>query len=297
MKGKIIKGIAGFYYVHADGFGVYECKAKGIFRKQGVKPLVGDRVEIDILSETEKEGNITEIAERKNALIRPAVANIDQALLIFAVRDPEPNYNLLDRFLVMMRYQKIPVILCFNKTDLAVGGEVSRIAGIYQGCGFPVFFTNARTGEGMDRLRMALKEKTSALAGPSGVGKSSVINCLQQDVHMKTGAISKKIGRGKNTTRHSQLIHMEGDSYIMDTPGFGSLDVLGLAADDLWKYYGEFEPFEPYCRFQGCSHIHEPDCGVRQALGEGKIHRGRYETYVSIYQELKEMEKREWRKL
>lgn len=296
MKGKIIKGIAGFYYVHAQGRGIYECKAKGIFRNRGIKPLVGDLAEFEVLSETEKEGSITEILERKNALIRPAVANIDQALLIFAVHEPDPNRNLLDRFLVMMRCQDIPVILCFNKTDLARGGELSEIADNYQGCGFPVFFTNAKTGEGMDRLGAALKGKTSAASGPSGVGKSSIINILQKDVHMETGVISRKIGRGKNTTRHSQLIHMEGDSYIMDTPGFGSLDILGLAADDLWKCYEEFLPFEPYCRFQGCSHIHEPDCGVRQALDEGKIHRGRYETYASIYQELKEMEKRERRK-
>lgn len=296
MRGKIIKGIAGFYYVHAQGRGVYECKAKGIFRNRGLKPLVGDLAEFEVLSETEKEGSITEILERKNALIRPAVANIDQALLIFAVHAPEPNYNLLDRFLVMMRCQDIPVILCFNKTDLARGGELSEISGRYRDCGFPVFFTNAKTGGGIDGLRAALKGKTSAASGSSGVGKSSIINCLQKDVHMETGVISKKIGRGKNTTRHSQLIHMERDSYIMDTPGFGSLDILGLAADDLWKYYDEFLPFEPYCRFKGCSHIHEPDCGVRQALDEGKIHRGRYETYVSIYQELKEMEKRERRK-
>lgn len=297
MRGKIIKGIAGFYYVFVAGSGVYECKAKGIFRNRKVKPLVGDSVEIDVLSEEEKEGNIVEIAERKNALIRPAVANIDQALLIFAVSEPAPNLNLLDRFLVMMRYQKIPVILCFNKLDLAGPGAAEEIAGIYRDCGFPVLFTSIEKGEGVDRLFPLLKGRTSAASGPSGVGKSSLINCLQREVRMETGSVSKKIGRGKNTTRHSQLIHIEGDSYIMDTPGFGSLEVLGLPSDDLWKYYEEFLPYEPYCRFQGCSHISEPECGVRQAFLEGKIHPKRYETYVSIYQELKETEKREWRKL
>lgn len=295
MKGKIMKGISGFYYVHTAESGIYECKAKGIFRNRKIKPLVGDNVEFDVTDEIDKEGNITEIAARKNELIRPAVSNIDQALLIFAAADPSPNFNLLDRLVVMMKYQKIPVILCFNKSDLVDKDGCAEIISIYKDCGCPVLFTSTKESSGMAELAEILKGKTSAACGPSGVGKSSVVNFLQKDVCMETGEISPKIRRGKNTTRHSQLIPVEPDAYIMDTPGFGSLNIPGLLAEDLWKYYEEFLPYEPDCRFKGCSHINEPDCGIKQALAEGKIHEKRYENYVSIYQELKENEKYEWR--
>ncbi len=291
MQGKIIKGISGFYYVHVVESGIYECRAKGVFRNRKLKPLVGDNVEIDILDEKEKKGNVAEICPRINELIRPAVANIDQALLIFAAAKPAPNYNLLDRFLIMMRYQKVPVTICFNKSDLLEDDKLKEIAEIYENCGFPVIFTSTRKEAGMETLKALLAGKTSAVAGPSGVGKSSIVNLLQPNARMETGDISRKIERGKNTTRHSQLIHIEGNTYIMDTPGFSSLDVPGLMAEDLWKYYEEFLPYEQSCRFQGCSHIHEPDCGIKQALEEGKIHPKRYENYVSLYQELKEIKR------
>ena len=297
MKGKIIKGIAGFYYVHTVESGVYACKAKGIFRNRNIKPLVGDNVEIEILHEKDKEGSVIEIYPRENELIRPAVANIDQAILIFAAAEPEPNFNLLDRMLVMMRFWEIPAVICFNKSDLLPQEALDRMADIYRSCGAPVIFTSARQQEGIESLQTLLYGKTSAVAGPSGAGKSSLINLLQQEVLMETGDVSKKIGRGKHTTRYSMLIHVAGDTYIMDTPGFGSLDLPQFTADDLWKQYSEFLPYEPYCRFQGCSHIHEPDCGIKQAVEEGKIHRQRYETYISLYQELKELKKYEGKKL
>ncbi len=288
MQGKIIRGIAGFYYVDVAESGLYECKARGIFRKEKTKPLVGDDVEMDVLDEEEKTGNITDVLVRRNELIRPAVANIDQALVVFAVTDPKPHFNLLDRFLVMMEYKEIPVILCFNKTDIATESELEELAEIYRACGYPVVFTSAREGIHVDMVRQLLKGKTTAIAGPSGVGKSSLINLLQPHVQMETGDISRKIARGKHTTRHSELIAIDKESYIMDTPGFSSLYVGEMEKEELKYCFREFTPFEGRCRFQGCSHIHEPGCLVKAAVEEGQIHKNRYRDYVEMYQELQD---------
>jgi len=288
MQGKIIKGIAGFYYVHVVESGLYECKAKGVFRKEKIKPLVGDMVELDVLDEIEKKGNIIDILPRKNELIRPAVANIDQALVVFAVNKPKPHFNLLDRFLIMMESKEIPVILCFNKKDIAAEPEIQKLKDIYEACGYPMVFTSAIQEENVSQLKELLKGKTTAIAGPSGVGKSSLINILQPDAKMETGSISEKIERGKHTTRHSELIWIEDDTYIMDTPGFSSLYTNDFEKEELKFYFTEFSPFEGQCRFQGCDHVHEPGCAVKDALEEGKIHPVRYENYLEMYQELKE---------
>lgn len=288
MQGKIVKGIAGFYYVHVAGSGVYECKAKGVFRKEKIKPLVGDNVEIEVLDEKDMEGNITKILPRKNDLIRPAVANIDQALVVFAVTQPEPHFNLLDRFLVMMERKSIPTVLCFNKTDIAESPAVTELKQIYSGCGYPLLFTSAKEEENIEKLKELLKEKTTAIAGPSGVGKSSLINLLQSEVKMETGSISRKIARGKHTTRHSELLVLGKDSYIMDTPGFSSLYVNDFEKEELKYYFSEFDPYEGKCRFNGCDHIHEPGCAVKAAVEEGKIHRVRYQDYTEMYRELQE---------
>ncbi len=291
MQGKIVKGISGFYYVHVAGSGIYECKAKGIFRNQKIKPLVGDNVTIAVLDEEQMLGNIEEILPRENALIRPAVANIDQALVIFAAAKPKPNFNLLDRFLIMMEYQKVPVTICFNKCDLLTGEELHAFSDVYEQCGYPVVYTSAREQRGIDALLERLDGKVTSVAGPSGVCKSSIINCLQPERQMETGAISRKIERGRHTTRHSEIIPIKEQTYIMDTPGFSTLDIPGLEKEDLWWYYPEFEEYEPNCRFKGCSHIGEPDCGVKEAVEAGKISRLRYENYRQLYQELKEQKK------
>ena len=288
MLGKIVKGIAGFYYVHVVEFGLYECKAKGVFRKEKIKPLVGDNVEIDILDETEKKGNIVEVLERKNELIRPAVANIDQALVVFAVTKPKPHFNLLDRFLIMMESKRIPVILCFNKKDIAKEPEIHHLKEIYESCGYQMIFTSALEKENIEKVKQLLRGKTTAIAGPSGVGKSSLINIFQPDANMETGTISEKIERGKHTTRHSELICIEEDTYIMDTPGFSSLYKNDFEKEELKYYFTEFEPYEGKCKFQGCDHVHEPNCAVKAALEEGKIHHIRYENYLEMYNELKE---------
>lgn len=291
MQGKIIKGISGFYYIYVAGTGIYECKAKGIFRNQKIKPLVGDDVEIAVLDEENRIGNVERILPRRNELIRPAVSNIDMALVIFAAAKPDPNLNLLDRFLCMMEYQKVPVTICFNKCDLVSAEEKKKLCDIYGPAGYDLVFTSVVAGENLEVLREILTGKTTTVAGPSGVGKSSLINQLQDEVHMQTGGISDKIERGKHTTRHSQIIPISGDTYIMDTPGFSSLELPGFEKEDLWTCYPEFIPCEPNCRFIGCSHIGEPDCGVKEALSEGKISRVRYDNYVLLYEEMKNKRK------
>ena len=291
MTGKIIKGISGFYYVYVEGAGLYECKAKGAFRKQKIKPLVGDNVEIAVIDEANKLGNVGKILPRKNELIRPAVSNIDMALVIFASAKPDPNFNLLDRFLCMMEYQKVPVTICFNKIDLVDQEKLKEYSGIYEPAGYNVIFTCTKTKEGLGSIRSLLEGKTTTVAGPSGVGKSSIINCLQSDITMETGTISEKIERGKHTTRHSEIIPVSHDTYIMDTPGFSSMDVPGFEKEDLWTCYPEFVRHEPYCRFIGCSHINEPDCGVQAAVEDGEISPVRYENYKLLYEELKNRHK------
>ena len=288
MIGKIMKGIAGFYYVGVAESGVYECKAKGIFRKDKIKPLVGDDVEIEVLNEEEKLGNIVKILPRRRELIRPAVANIDQALVIFAAREPKPNLSLLDRFLVIMEKQDVPVIICFNKQDLCDEEEVGRLKEIYEACGYPVVLASAKQGEGIEEIKSRLRGKTTTVAGPSGVGKSSLTNLLQNEVQMETGEISKKLGRGRHTTRHSQIIQIEEDTWLYDTPGFTSFYVEEIEKEELRFYFREFSKYEGTCRFQGCTHTHEPGCMVKNALEEGKISKERYENYLELYGELKE---------
>ena len=291
MQGKIIKGIAGFYYVHVVESGLYECKAKGTFRREKLKPLVGDNVEIAVIDEENKKGNIIQIYERENELIRPAVANIDQALVVFAVTKPRPHFNLLDRFLVMMEQKDIPVILCFNKKDIAEDKEIAQLEAIYETSGYPIVFTSAILQENVEKLEALLEGKTTAIAGPSGVGKSSLINILQPEAEMETGSISEKIERGKHTTRHSELIWIKDNTYIMDTPGFSSLYVNDFEKEELKVYFPEFAPYEGQCKFIGCDHVHEPECAVKVAVENGTIHKVRYENYLEMYRELKEKRK------
>ncbi len=302
MKGKILKGIAGFYYVETFDEKVYECKAKGIFRKSNLKPLVGDNVEIDIIDEEKKLGNIIDIFPRKNQLLRPPVANVDQAVILFAIVKPNPSYNLLDRFLIMMRQQNLPVIICFNKQDIATEQEQKELYDAYEKCGYKVLFISVREEKGLDELKELLKGKTTTLAGPSGVGKSSLLNKLVPNAQMQTGELSKKIERGKNTTRHSELFFVEelfdengvdsdadAGTYVVDTPGFTSLELRNVTPETLMQFYPEFEEYEPECRFGGCAHIAEPDCGVKNALNKGMIAPVRYDNYKLLYAELKNM--------
>lgn len=316
MRGRIIKGIAGFYYVRctdcarsmksdcpgeaahgamSDGGAgnaqsederIYECKAKGIFRKDNLKPLVGDEVEMDVLDEEKRLGNIRELLPRQNELVRPAVANVDQALVIFSIVKPKPNFNLLDRFLILMEQQGVSGIVCFNKQDIDEMRTGEKYRRIYERCGYRVLTVSATQGDGIEELKALLKDRTTVVAGPSGVGKSSLINCLQSRIVMETGELSAKIERGKHTTRHSELIVVEENTYIFDTPGFSSLELFGLEKGQLAQHYPEFAEYEKNCRFSDCSHVNERECGIRDAVAEGAISSLRYENYSLLYREL-----------
>ena len=297
LEGKIVKGIAGFYYVNClteTGEKLYECRAKGIFRKDKIKPLVGDNALIQVTSEEKGLGNIQRILPRKNRLIRPEVANINQALIIFAMAEPQPNLNLLDRFLVMMEMQGIDTAICFNKLDIVTKEEEERLLATYEKCASEVLFVSSRENIGMDQICQLLEGRTSVLAGPSGVGKSSILNKIFPEAASQTGEVSEKIGRGKHTTRHSELFCVGEGTYLFDTPGFSSLRVPEMEKEELKNYFTEFVPYEGGCRFMGCTHTHEPDCRVKEALDQGQISPVRYENYVQMYEELKEWERRKY---
>ena len=292
MTGKIIKGIGGFYYVVCENGVTYECKAKGVFRNRKIKPLVGDNVEIEILDAEKNLGNIEDILPRFNWLNRPAVANVDQTVIIFAVSAPAPNFNLLDRFLINMEQHEVPTIICFNKIDLEGFRQSEDICRSYTKSGYEVLFISAESGYGINTLEAVIKGKTTVFAGPSGVGKSSTLNSLFPDANVQTGGLSEKIQRGKHTTRHSELMFVDDDTYIMDTPGFSSLYTEGIEAEDLKLYFPEIAAYTGTCKFNMCNHISEPGCLVKEAVGDGRISKMRYDDDVMIYNELKE--KRKW---
>ncbi len=282
--GKIIKGIAGFYYVH-DGHNVWACRAAGIFRRLGLKPLVGDDVEFDITDELDFEGNVVRVLPRRNCLVRPEVANIDQALLFFASAYPEPNLGVLDRLLVSMGQCHVPCVIAFNKMDLSDRSDELRRA--YRSSGYELLFLSVEKDLGVDDIRERLKHKTTVLAGPSGAGKSSLMKKLLPDASVITGEVSARIGRGRQTTRHSEIFSIDEGTYVLDTPGFTSFEVTGMAEAELSYYYPEFTEPSLSCRFPDCVHMAEPDCGVKKAVADGTISRERYHSYRDIYTALK----------
>lgn len=292
MQGRIIKGVAGSYTVSVQNAERYECKALGIFRKNGITPLVGDIVELDQTDDEKKTAVISRILPRSCELIRPACANVDQVLIIFAVTEPEPNLNLLDRFLIMMKKQKVSVTICFNKADIAGESDMKKLSECYEACGVNVMFASVRMEDGIGEIKEVLKGKTTILAGPSGVGKSSLMNLLAPFANMETGVLSEKIKRGKQTTRHTELICLGEDTFLCDSPGFTSLYLDSIETDDLKKFYNEFEKYSMNCRFLTCNHLNEPDCAVKDAVKSGEISRIRYENYKLLYEELKKQNSR-----
>lgn len=291
LEGKIIKGIGGFYYVDVPKKGLYECRARGLFRNQKCKPLVGDRVILETVQEKEFTGYVTEILPRKNELIRPLTANIDQAILVFAMAQPLPNFNLLDRFTIMMEKAEIELILCFNKCDLISEEEKEKIRSIYGAADFRICFISAKEQQGIEKLKQQLFGKTTILAGPSGVGKSTIINYFVPNANMETGQISEKIGRGKHTTRHSELFLAGENTYVLDTPGFSTFYLDEIKPEELRFYFPEFAREEGNCRFHGCLHLKEPGCRVKELLEQGSISKQRYDNYCIIYEELKKQKK------
>lgn len=291
MIGIIIKGIGGLYYVKV-GNGVYECKARGRFRKDEIKPMVGDRVEFEV--NDKGEGFIKEILPRANCLVRPAVANIDQVIVVFSVKSPDPNLLYIDKLLVMCAFYNVETVICVNKRDLDDEGLCQYYGDIYMGAGYKVIFTSTKSGEGIDELKKVMKDKVSALAGPSGVGKSSLLNAVQPDLNLKTGDISAKANRGKHTTRHVELLQLRSGGHVLDTPGFGAIDLGFLTMKDVVKAYPEFKVYEGQCRFADCLHISEPGCAVKKALEEGKISKERHENYLDIQKEVQEAQERRY---
>ncbi|WP_455141606.1 ribosome small subunit-dependent GTPase A [Stomatobaculum longum] len=288
MQGKIIKGIAGFYLVDCGGE-VLTCKARGLFRKRGEKPLVGDLAEVEAAQTSESEANIVTLLPRKNRLIRPAVSNVDQALVVMAVRTPDPQFYLLDQYLVTMELQEIPAAILFTKEDLD-RGELADYRSRYEAAGYPVFSVSVENGSGIEALRSHLAGKTTVLAGPSGVGKSTLTNLLCPAANMETGELSRKNLRGKQTTRHTELFCLGENSYLLDTPGFTAVEVWG-DTEAFKQAFPEIRALEGQCRFTGCNHGAEPDCAVKAAVARGEIAASRYESYRKMAEESAERRK------
>lgn len=285
MTGRIIRGIGGLYYVTANN-SIYECSARGKFRKERITPTVGDFVTFTILDEDNKKGALDSIEKRKNSLIRPRVANIDTAIITFAAASPNINMDLLDRFLILAETQKIPnIVICINKSDL-VNNEVRQDFNRIYGNIYPVVYVSAKMNTGIKTLKSLIKGVT-VFAGPSGVGKSSLINNLVPKSNRQTGEISKKIERGKHTTREVELLNMDNNIYIVDSPGFTSLTLDYIEAEDVQYYFREFDPYLGQCRFFDCAHISEPDCAVKEQIGKD-ISKERYDRFIHLYNELKQ---------
>ncbi|HIT52442.1 MAG TPA: ribosome small subunit-dependent GTPase A [Candidatus Fimivicinus intestinavium] len=289
LNGLLQKGIGGFYYVEAADT-VYECRARGIFRKRRQAPLVGDKVRITV-DEAGRENTIDEILPRKNFLRRPPLANLEQLILVASSCEPSPNLFLLDKLTAIAVSKQIAPVMVFTKTDLC---NADAFIGIYRQAGIPAFSVSCKTGEGVEAFRPILAGKLSAFTGNSGVGKSSLLNCLDASLRLPTGEISDKLGRGRHTTRQSEIFHLAG-GLVADTPGFSSLDLEKsevLRKEELPFCFPEFLPYLGQCRFSSCTHTRDRGCAILRAVEAGEIGRQRHESYVSLYEEAKSV--KEW---
>lgn len=292
INGKIIKGIGGFYYVDTEN-GLYECRARGIFRKNKITPLVGDRVSISVVDEENKKGVVEEIEERDTELVRPPIANVDKALIVFAIKNPSPNLSLLDRFIVLAEKENLEIVIVFTKVDLDTDGELlGELKDIYEVSGYKVIPVSNKLKLNIDKIKEELKENTVVFAGPSGVGKSSLLNEVDKNFELKTGEVSDKIKRGKHTTRHAELLKLECGGMVADTPGFSSLTLDDTDESELKEYFIEFDKYDD-CRFGSrCIHENEPSCAVKEAVENGEISKKRYESYIQLLNEIRSEKRR-----
>lgn len=296
LTGRVLKNYNGFYYVVTESGLQYTCKVKGKMKQKRFSLATGDMVEFELNAKVEGEGMITSILPRKNFLLRPTVANLDIFVLTMACVTPDFSYLMADKLLLLAEQAKIPTLLVLNKMDLLSAEMVEEIANVYRRIGYEVFPISAKQGLGIEALRQRVEGKICAFGGPSGVGKSSTINAIDNTVDLRTGSVSDKIGRGKHTTRFAELLPF-ADGYIADTPGFGNLYLEGMDKDELPLLFREFKEYENSCKYCPCSHTHEPICGVKEAVAEGNIAASRYESYLDILQELKELQEKEGKKL
>ncbi|MDY5212126.1 ribosome small subunit-dependent GTPase A [Intestinibacter sp.] len=291
IEGRIIKGIGGFYYVDTDS-GLYECRARGIFRKNKITPLVGDFVKISIVDEENKKGVVEEIAERETELVRPPIANVNKALIVFAVKNPTPHLSLLDRFIVLAERENLEIVIILTKIDLDDDNTFEKIKNIYEPCGYRVIGVSNLEKKNIDKVKEELKDNTVVFAGPSGVGKSSLLNEIDKNFQLKTGDVSDKIKRGKHTTRHAELFELEFGGMVADTPGFSSLTLDDIEDIDLKDYFIEFDNYDD-CKFGSrCIHQNEPNCAVKEAVENGEIPKERYESYIQLLNEIRQGKRR-----
>lgn len=303
--GLIVKALSGYYYVLPDGAdaassssSLVQCRARGVFKKRGIAPLVGDR--ISFAYSENNEGTVTEIHKRQSELIRPPVANIEQAVLVFSLDEPALNLQLLDKFLVHIEHSGLEAVICFSKQDLVKGPaadsaaplDTGAVRELYEEIGYRVFVTSAKEGEGLEPVRGILKERLSVFSGQSGVGKSTLLNALLPELNLETGEISMRLGRGRHTTRHVELLPLPGGGWVADTPGFSQLDFMEMEPEDLGRTFREFVPLSEECRFRGCLHHKEPGCRVREAAENGTVAASRYEHYQIFLQEMKDRKRR-----
>lgn len=294
LKGVVISNISNLYNVETEDGKIYSCNARGKFKNNEISPVAGDKVEIDIIAPEAYAGVINKIEERRNYIKRPKMANLSQIVLVVSMKLPNPDLELLDKQLAYAEYMGIKPIICLNKMDLEEENIINHIGEVYRKIGYTVIKTNAKQRIGIEKMQEMLKENITAFSGNSGVGKSTLINSIFKQDITQEGLISKKNKRGKNTTTQVKLYKIDKDTYIADTPGFSTFDIYEIKSVDLCHYFVEFIPYIDKCEFVGCSHIKEQNCGIKQAIEEGKISKERYERYCKIYNVLKEKEERKW---
>lgn len=285
IKGLVLKAVGGKYDVKTKK-GLFNCEIRGVVKKSNKRPIVGDFVKIEIINKDKNEGMIKKILSRKSKLDRPLVANVNQAVIVFSIKNPNPNFQLLDRLLVLSHYNNLLPIICFNKTDLIDLKEIKKYKNIYKKIGYDVFLTSTKDEKGIEKLKEKLNDNISVFAGPSGVGKSSILNCLDKSLNLRTGEISKKINKGKHTTRHTELLKLNQGGWVVDTPGFENLKLPKIDHYHLQDYFLEIKKNKYGCKFNDCLHINEPKCRILDLVKKKEISKQRYNSYVYILNEL-----------